>query len=71
MTTLTKERRGEIAEILLTHNLFENGFNLSPEWRNRELYGLSKKLQIPMADLILFFRPIAEKILDQVFNQKT
>lgn len=68
MATLTKERRGEIAEILVKQLLFDRGINLRPEETKREFGNLAKKTGIPKEELNLFLRPIAEEALKKVFS---
>lgn len=68
MATLTKERRGEIAEILVKQFLFDKGINLRPEETKREFGNLAKKTGIPKEELNLFLRPIAEEALKKVFS---
>lgn len=67
--TLSKERRGEIAEILVKQFLFDKGINLRPEETKREFGNLAKKTGIPKKELNLFFRPIAEEALKKVFSE--
>lgn len=68
MATLTKERRGEIAEILLKQYLFDKGITLRPEDAKRELGNLAKKTGLSKEELNLFLRPIAEEALKKVFS---
>lgn len=68
MATLTKERRGEIAIILVKQFLFDKGINLRPEETKREFGNLAKKTGIQKEEINLFFRPIAEEALKKVFS---
>lgn len=70
MATLTKERRGEIAEILVKQVLFDKGINLRPEESKREFGNLAKKTGISKEEINLFLRPIAEEALKKVFSEK-
>lgn len=66
---LTKERRGEIAEILLKQYLFDKGINLRPGEAKREFGNLAKKTKLSKEEIILFFRPIAEEALKNTFSE--
>lgn len=68
MATLTKERRGEIAEMLLKQVLFSEGITLRTEVAKRELGNLAKKTGLSKEELNLFLRPIAEEALKKVFS---
>ena len=59
-TTLTKERRGEIAEILIKQMMFDKGITLRPEETRRELGNLAKKTGLSKEEINLFLRPIIE-----------
>jgi len=59
-TTLTKERRGEIAEILIKQMMFGKGITLRPEETRRELGNLAKKTGLSKEEINLFLRPIIE-----------
>ena len=66
--TLSKERRGEVAEILIKQFLFDKGMNLRSEGAKRELGNLAKKTELSKEELVLFLRPIAEEALKKVFS---
>ena len=66
--TLSKERRGEIAEILIKQYLFDKGITLRPEEAKRELGNLAKKTELSKEELVLFLRSIAEEALKKVFS---
>ena len=65
---LTKERRGEIAEILFKEIMFDKGITLRPEETKRELGNLSKKTGLSKEELVLFLRPITEETMKKIFS---
>ena len=67
-TTLTKERRGEIAEILIKQMMFDKGITLRPEETKRELGNLAKKTGLSKEEINLFLRPIIEEAMNKAFS---
>ena len=67
-TTLTKERRGEIAEILIKQMMFGKGITLRPEETRRELGNLAKKTGLSKEEINLFLRPIIEEAMNKAFS---
>jgi len=67
--TLTKERRGEIAEILLKQAMLEEGIRLQPEETKRKIGNWTKKTGLSKEEIVLFLRPIAEEALKKVFSE--
>jgi len=67
--TLSKERRGEIAEVLLKQYLFDKGITLRPEEAKREIGNLAKKTGLSKEELVSFLRPITEEALKRVFSE--
>jgi hypothetical protein len=65
-TTLSKERRGEIAEAVLLNFLMERGIDLGSDLK-RELGQLASRLDIPKVELKEFMKSIVEQVADDVF----
>jgi len=67
--TLTKERRGEIAEMLFKQAMIEEGIKLQPEETKRNIGNWAKKTGLSKEEIVLFLRPIAEEVLKKVFSE--
>jgi len=61
-TTLTKERRGEIMEVLFVEFALEKGFNVSGQMK-RGLGSLSKETGIPIEEIKEVMLSVAQKVL--------
>jgi len=66
-TTLTKERRGEIMEILFVEFVLAKGVNISGQTK-RELGSLSKETGIPLEELKEVTLSVAQKVLVKVLR---
>jgi hypothetical protein len=64
---LTEARKGEISLRVLKYILRKKGFNLAPE-KKREFGQLAKDIGVPLPELLQFAKPLAQELLDDLFN---
>lgn len=65
--TLSKERRGEIVEILFVEFLLEKGFNISGQMK-RELGSLAKETGIPLEEIKEVVLSVGQKVLEKAIR---
>jgi hypothetical protein len=61
---LTEARKGEIAQRILKYILRKKNFDLAPE-----IGQIAKELDIPLAELLQFIKPIAQEDLSDIMEE--
>lgn len=65
---LTKERRGEIAVLLLKRKIREEGIRLKPNDISRNIGTISKEVGIPHEELSSFMKVLLEEMFDEAIH---
>ncbi|MEI6650278.1 MAG: hypothetical protein WCL23_02455 [Candidatus Moraniibacteriota bacterium] len=67
-TPLSKERKGEIAYVLIGLKLKREGLRLTPSFK-REMGDIAKEVDIPFEELLQFTEEITRKLVDEIFTK--
>lgn len=67
---LTKERKGEIALLVLKHVIAERGLPLRPANTIKEIREKAKELGIPGEQAVQFAEELIREVVDEAFSKK-
>ena len=70
MSTLTEERKAEIAFKVLKYRMREEGVKITPNF-HREIGNISKKIGVDKAELKVFIEILTRELVDEVFASES